>query len=99
MTSDNRVRVVGFMGSERELAADTECVRMPREDFDALVNGDKDADLRATRLTNIAPFLSPADRAAYEGEATTLAACADGDTVYVGGLEGTENWEAARVKR
>lgn len=92
----NDVRVVGFDGKERMLAADTPCLRMPREDFEALVGGDEDADLRATRVTNIAPFLTPADRATYEGEETTLAQCADGDAVYVGP---GDDWSAARVKR
>jgi len=95
--SDDRVCVVGCTGKERMLGADTPCLRMPREDFEALAGGDQGADLRATRVTNIPPFLSPSDRTTYEGEATTLAQCADGDTVYVGG--DNDEWEAARVKR
>jgi hypothetical protein len=99
MTSDDRVCVVGFMGKERMLPAETPCLRMPREDFDVLMRGDQGADLRATRQTNISPFLSAGDRATYEGASTTLAECADGDTIYVGGLEGSDSWEASRVKR
>ena len=63
MTNGDRVCVVGCTGKERWLAADTPCVRMPREDFEALTGGDAGADLRATRQTNIAPFLNPSDRA------------------------------------